>query len=160
MSIPKNDIEKDKLAHDYKLERYKFILAEQKRLNEHQNKVLAVFQTLCTAIVGGGVYVFYNWETLGIDSVIAANSIRGLYFLLVIVAIYAILSMIASMMSWFDYRKEEVELLDETVHENYRKQPTMSNLFRWTETYIILFIVISLLFIRYFMVNSILSSIH
>ena len=47
MSIPKNDIEKDKLAHDYKLERYKFILAEQKRLNEHQNKVLVDKSSEC-----------------------------------------------------------------------------------------------------------------
>ena len=52
----------------------------------------------------------------------------------------------ASIISWFDYRNEEVDLLDEAVAPGFRTRPALRNLWRWYETYLSLFIVIAVAF--------------
>lgn len=49
----------DKLKNEYYLERYKFILSEQKRISESKYKHLALFQTLTTTILGAGIYISF-----------------------------------------------------------------------------------------------------
>jgi len=135
----------DKIKDAVKIERYKFILQEISNLNSNTHKFLNLFQTLATAIIGGAVLVFVNWKKLEISADVAIASIRALYWLLVILAIFLIIRVIANVFSWFDYRKEEVELLKEIVDENFRKPPTLKNIWRWDEFYIILFILVVLI---------------
>ena len=127
---------------DFKLERYKFILQEIHRLNENLHKYLALFQALATAIVGAGVAVFTVWEELNISAEMAKTGIRGLLGLLVILALFTVTSVIAGVFSWLDYRKEEVNLLNQEVERGFREMPTIKNLWRWYETYLVLFIFI------------------
>lgn len=139
-----------KNAGDFKLERYKYILQQLHSLNESVHKYLTLFQTLATAIVGVGIAVFVSWKELKIDANIAKLGIQGLFGLLTILTLFVIISIVASIFSWFDYRRDEVKILDEAVKSGYRKLPEWKNCWRWSETYIILFLIISLLVIYWF----------
>lgn len=127
---------------DFKLERYKFILQEVHTLNDNLHKYLALFQTLTTAIFGAGVALFVSWRQLNITVEVAITAMRGLLALLIILTLFVVSSLIAGILSWFDYRWEEVELLNETVKQGFRKPPSLKNFWRWYETYLIVFILI------------------
>jgi len=133
------------LKDELKVERYKFILQEIHSLNANIHKYITLFQILTTAIIGAIVFVLINWKKLDVPIEIAKIGIRGLYGLLVIVAAFIIFSILSGIFSWFDYRKEEVELLNKAVGDGFRKSPRLSNLWRWYEPYIILFVAIIVL---------------
>ena len=129
-------------SEDFKLERYKFILQEIHFLNENIHKYLALFQALATGVISAGVAVFVSWQKLNISVDTARMAIYGLLGLVVFLAFFVILFILAGMFSWFDYRKEEVELLDKAVGKGFRSAPKLGNLWRWYETYLILFIIV------------------
>jgi hypothetical protein len=124
---------------DFKLERYKYILQEIHSLNENLHKYLTLFQTLATVIIGGGISLFVGWQNLNISADVARAGIRSLLSLLVILTLYVVISILAGVFSWLDYRKEEVELLNRTVEAGFRQPPNIKNFWRWHETYLILF---------------------
>jgi uncharacterized membrane protein len=138
--------EKDQ-SISFKLERYKFILQEIHSLNENVHKYLTLYQTIASTIIGAGILVFVNWENWGIDSNTAKAGIQSLLGMLVMLSIFIIIQIIAGIFSWLDYRDEEVKLLDEVVKKGYRFSSKISNLWRWSETYFILFILIIAVFI-------------
>lgn len=130
------------LNQQFYLERYKYILQEIHALNENLHKYLSLFQTLATALATAGVAVFVSREQLDITPDIARAAIQGLLGLLVILAAFVIFSIIAGIFSWFDYRSEEVELLNKIFGAGFRKLPKKRNFWRWQETHAILFILI------------------
>lgn len=132
---------------DFKLERYKFILQEIHTLNDNQHKYLNLFQVLITAIIGGGVLVFVSWQQAKISADAARVAIHGLMWVLVILAAFLFVSIIAGAFSWFDYREEETKLLNEVVGTGFRKRPTWANFWRWNETYVLLFVSIAVIVI-------------
>lgn len=132
---------KDQKDNDFKLEYYKFILQEIRTLNENLHKYLALFQTLATLIIGGGIGIFVSWKSLKLDSATARVAIQGSLILLVLLTLFIALAIIANGLSWFDYRKEEVRLLDEVISPNFRKPPSLHNFWRWSETYVLFFII-------------------
>ena len=127
---------------DFKLERYKYILQEIYSLNDNVHKYLSLFQTLVTAIIGGGVTIFISWKSLNISAEVARVGIQGLLGLLIILTLFVIFSILAGAFTWFDYRNEEVELLDQAIKPGFRKPPKAINFWRWHETYLLLFIMI------------------
>jgi magnesium-transporting ATPase (P-type) len=135
---------KDK-ADDFKLERYKFILQQLNSLNEGTHKYIALFQTLLTAILGAGIAIFAAGRESKIDSYTAQLGIRAILWLFTILTLFVILSIIMNAISWFDYRKEEVEILSKEVNENFRQLPSWKNFWRWSETYFVAFLIITLL---------------
>lgn len=135
---------------EFKLERYKYILQQINFLNENLYKYLALFQTLTTAIVGGGIAVFVSWKELKIDAATARASIHGLVGLLVLLTLFVTISIIVGVTSWFDYRRDEVKLLDEVIAPGYRQPPRFQNLWRWHETYFIAFLGLMVLLIIVF----------
>lgn len=145
---------------DFKLERYKYILQELRSLNDYVHKYLALFQSLTTAIVVGGVAVFMSWRSLMISADIARVSIHALLGLVVILSLFIAISIIAGMFSWFDYRNEEVKLLDEVITTGYRKRPKIGNLLRWTETWILLFVIIITVIIVWFVESQVIPLIE
>jgi hypothetical protein len=48
-------------------------------------------------------------------------------------------------LTWLDYRTEECELTDTAVAAGFRSPPNRRNLVRWHETYIVAFVVVSLI---------------
>lgn len=152
MHSPKN-------IDEFKLERYKYILQEIRSLNENTHKYLTLFQTLATLIVGGGVGVFVGWKNLHINADVAIAAINGLLILLIVLALFVITSIVAGIVSWFDYRNEEVELLDQ-VQPGFRKKPSLRNLWRWNETYMMVFVIMVVVFTCVYVESQIIPHIH
>jgi hypothetical protein len=138
--------EKDQ-SISFKVERYKFILQEIHSLNENVHRYLTLYQTLATTIIGAGILVFVNWKGFGITPNTAKVGIQALIGMLVILSLFIIIQIIAGIFSWMDYRNEEVKLLDEVVRKGYRSPSKISNLWRWSETYFVLFILAIAVFI-------------
>ena len=62
--------------------------------------------------------------------------------------------------SWFDYRKEEVKLLDEEVGVGFRTPPQKGNWWRWYETHMILFVFLIVVTIVIFVETQIILQIY
>jgi len=137
----------------FKLERYKYILQQLNLLNENAHKYLALYQALATAIVGGCIALFVSWRGMQLNAEAAKIGIRAFLWLFIILTVFIIFSIIVSVFSWFDYRKEEVWLLDKEVGIGFRKLPRKSNFWRWSETYLTSFLItvaaVTYLFIEY-----------
>lgn len=132
---------------DFKLERYKYILQQLNSLNENVHKFLALYQALATAVIGGCVAIIVGWKGMSINVEAAKLGIRGLIGLLSILTIFIIFFLVSGVLSWYDYRREEVKLLDEVVGEGFRRPPNARNFWRWSETYLILFLIIIIIVI-------------
>ncbi|MEU4164866.1 hypothetical protein [Actinoplanes sp. NPDC026670] len=134
----------DKLGRsDFEVERYKYILQQLGASNENVHRFLAVYQSLATLIVGGGITLFVSYRKWEIPADVAKSGLLALGWLLCLVALFTILMIGANMASWYDYRKEECSLVNSVVDVNFRKAPRLANFYRWHETYIIVFIVVS-----------------
>jgi hypothetical protein len=144
----------------FQVERYKFILQEIHSLNENLHRYLTLFQTLITGILGGGIYIFISWKNLTIPPETAKVSLHSLVGLLIILTLFVVTSIIVGIISWYDYRNEEVDLLDEAVGKGFRKKPSATNIWRWHETYMIIFIVIIVAFISIYVSTQVIPLIH
>jgi hypothetical protein len=145
-----------KQGTDFELEHYKYILQQIHTLNDNIHKYLALFQTLATAIIGGGIWLFVSWRNLNIHADVVRASIQGLIGLLIILTLFVIISIGGGIFSWLDYRREEVELLNDVVRPGFRKMPTLRNFWRWYETYVIVFIITFVLVISIYVESQIL----
>ena len=134
--------QKNELADNLKLEYYKYVSNEIHSLNDNFHKFLSLFQTLATAIIGGGVAFLATWRNMNITPQTAVSIFRSLEGLLMLLATFILLSMIAGIASWYDYRKEETKLLNNEVDLDFRKTPKLRNLWRWSETYLVLFLIV------------------
>lgn len=141
---------------DFALERYKYILQQINAVNENVYRFLAIYQTLATALVGGALALFVGYRKWGIQPSVARAGMIGLMLLTTVIAAFAILLIIVGMLNWWDYRREECELTDVAVRPGFRRPPQKRNLFRWYETYIVLFIAGSIAFLWSYMLSFIL----
>ncbi len=135
------------LNDDFALERYKYILQQINAANENVYRFLAVYQTLAVAIVGGGLALFVGYRKWHIATSVAKTGIIGLMWLATVVAGCAVLLIVVGVLNWLDYRREECELTDVAVRPGFRKPPQVRNFYRWYETYIVLFIAGSIVFL-------------
>lgn len=134
----------------FQVERYKFILQEIHTLNENFHKYLILFQTLLTGILSGGVVIFTSWQNLAIPPEVVKLSIQSLLGVMIVLTLFVVTTIIVGVISWFDYRNEEVDLLDAMVGKGFRKKPSVSNIWRWHETYLIIFILVIVVSIYFY----------
>lgn len=146
------------IEKDFGLERYKFILQQIQALNENVYRFLAIYQTLTSTLVGGGLALFVGYRKWGIKTDTARSGIIGMMWLITIIAAFTILLIIAGILNWLDYRREECELTDTLVGMGFRKAPQPRNFMRWHETHIILFIIGSVVFLWVFILAYILPA--
>ena|SRR5690348_18251470 len=99
--MPKK-IQKNELAEELKLEYYKYVSNEIHSLNDNFHKFLSLFQTLATAIVGGAVAFLATWKNMNLTPQMAISILRSLEGLLILLAAFILLSMIAGISSWYD----------------------------------------------------------
>lgn len=149
-----------KREDEYKLERYKYILQQMQILNENAHKYLTLFQALATFIVGGGTYLFVSWRNLHISPDVARTSMQGLVGLLVLLTLFIIVSLLSGISSWFDYRKQEVRLLNEEVGVGFRIDPQIRNWWRWYEVHMMVFVFLIVMCIIIFVETQIIPYIH
>jgi hypothetical protein len=146
-------------TNEYKLERYKFILQQLNALNDGTHKYISLFQTLSTAVIGVGITLFATWRELKIDPAIARLGLKAVLGLFTILTVFVLLSIVVNAISWYDYRNEEVQLLEQEVGKDFRRAPDWKNLWRWNETYFVLFLLITTLIIWIFTIYWLLPSI-
>lgn len=132
------------------IERYRHILAQIGAANENVHRFLAIYQAIASAAVTAALALFVGYRRWGIAVGVARTGVIGLACLQTVAALFAILLIFIGMLTWLDYRREECELTDELVRPGFRKPPRIGNSFRWYETYIILFIVVSTGFLWFF----------
>ncbi|NIY67302.1 hypothetical protein SMALB_5355 [Streptomyces malaysiensis] len=69
----------------------------------------------------------------------------GLLILATVVAAFTSMLIVVGALAWLDYRNEECDITDQIVAPGFRKRPNPGNLFRWYETYLLLFILASVI---------------
>lgn len=137
-------------AHDFALERYKYILNQIHAVNENVYKFLAIYQALATTTIGAALALFVWYRHWGIPASIAREGVIGLMWLETIVAGFTGLLIFIGVLTWLDYRKEECELTDRAVYAGFRKPARIGNFVRWYETYILIFVAGSTLFMWFY----------
>jgi hypothetical protein len=141
---------------DFSLERYKYILQQIHAINENVYKFLAIYQTLASTLATGGIALFIGYKSWNITPAITRSSLIGLLLLITVIGLFTVLLVLVGIFAWLDYRREECELTDRYVHEGFRQRPRTRNFFRWYETYILAFIIISLIFMWWYAMQYIL----
>ncbi|WP_406342463.1 hypothetical protein [Streptomyces sp. NBC_00648] len=132
------------LRHEIVLERYRYILQQIHAINENVYRFLALYQAIATALVGGALALFVGYRKWGIEASVAQGGVIGLLSLTSVVAAFTVLLIVVGAFSWLDYRNEECDIAEEFVGADFRERPRPGNLLRWYETYVVLFIVVSL----------------
>ncbi|MDR7277238.1 hypothetical protein [Catenuloplanes atrovinosus] len=128
---------------DFRLARYQYILQQLSAANENVYRFMGVYQALASTLTGGILAIFVGYRSWGIDPGTARSGIIALLCLVTIVAAFSVLMVSIGVMSWFHYRSEECRLLDEAVGPGFRHPPSLRNFYRWYETYVVAFIVVT-----------------
>ncbi|WP_305786400.1 hypothetical protein [Symbioplanes lichenis] len=130
----------------FEVERYKYILQQLHTVNENVYRFLAIYQTLATVLVGAALALFVRYEDWGIRPGTARIGVVAILLLVTFVALFTLILIVMGMFTWWDYRKEECEFTGTAVRKDFRKPPEVGNIWRWYETWIGLFILLSISF--------------
>lgn len=131
------------VRREFALERYRYILQQIHTVNENLHRFLAIYQTLATSLVAGVVALFVGYRKWGIAAGTARGGVIGLLVLTTVVAAFTATLVVVGALAWLDYRNEECDLTDEVVAPGFRKRPRTGNMLRWYESYVLGFIVVS-----------------
>jgi lysylphosphatidylglycerol synthetase-like protein (DUF2156 family) len=132
------------LRSDLTVERYKYILQQIHTSNENIYRFLAIYQALTTALVGAALALFVGYRGWHIAASVARTGVIGLLVLTTVVATFTVILILVGILAWLDYRNEECDLVDREVELGFRARPRTGNFFRWYETYVMAFIVVSI----------------
>ncbi|GHI95709.1 hypothetical protein [Streptomyces olivaceus] len=130
--------------NEFALERYRYILQQIHTINENAYRFLAIYQTLATTLTGVALTLFVGYREWDIEPAAARDGVIGLLTLATVVAAFTITQITVGALSWIDYRNEECDITDEFVAPGFRKKPRPGNLIRWYETYMLAFVIISI----------------
>jgi hypothetical protein len=134
-------MDREDRAHDFKLARLNFVLNEINSSNTAIFKLLTVYQTLVTAIIGALLGVAVNMSDAGSPRLFMAVA-TGLRSLFLVLSGFVAAIVLAQLFSWFDYRREETLILQGEVDFTFRSRPSWRNAWRWPETYLLAVIAI------------------
>ncbi|TRO62563.1 hypothetical protein [Streptomyces sp. IB201691-2A2] len=133
------------IRNEFALERYRYILQQIHAVNENGHRFLAIYQTLATTLVGAALALFVGYRRWEVEPATARGGVIGLLVLATVVAAFTVTQIVVGALAWLDYRNEECDITDEMVAPGFRKRPHPGNLHRWYETYVIAFILISII---------------
>ncbi|MFD8155970.1 hypothetical protein [Streptomyces malaysiensis] len=131
--------------NEFALERYRYILQQIHAVNENAYRFLAIYQTLATTLVGAALALFVGYRKWEVEPAIARGGVVGLLILTTVAAAFTVILILVGALAWLDYRNEECDITDEIVGQGFRERPRPGNLLRWYETYILLFILVSMI---------------
>lgn len=143
---------KEKLVADLTLERYRYVLQQVRSANENLYRFLSIYQALATLLVGAQVALFTNRKQWAIQPEVLRFGIIGLTVLVTVMALFTIMLILLGVQTWWHYRVEECDIAEKAAYPGFRKRPRMGNLFRWHETYIVGFIILSVTSMWFFVV--------
>lgn len=133
------------VRNEFALERYRYILQQINAVNENAHRFLALYQTLATALVSAALALFVGYRKWNVPPATARGGVIGLLVLVTVVAAFTGTLIVVGALSWLDFRNEECDITDEVVGPGFRKRPRPGNFLRWYETYVLLFILVSLI---------------
>ena len=133
------------VQNEFALERYRYILQQIHAVNENAHRFLALYQTLATALVSAALVLFVGFRKWGLEPATARGGVIGLLVLVTLVAIFTSMLIAVGTLTWLDYRNEECDITDEVIGPGFRKRPQPGNFLRWYETYVLLFILVSVI---------------
>lgn len=146
MAAPGETRPKTRAVRDeFALERYRYILQQIHAVNENAHRFLAIYQTLATTLVGAALGLFVGYRKWEVAPATARGGVIGLLTLTTVVAAFTVTLIVVGALAWLDYRNEECDITDEMVGPGFRKRPRPRNLLRWYETYVLLFILASVI---------------
>jgi len=146
--------------HEFTSERYKFILQQIHVTNENVYRFLAIYQTLMTVLVGAQISLFVWYKRWGLSAHTGRVGLVALLLLESMIACFTRLMVIIGTITWVDYRNEECDLTDRMVYVGFRERPKKKNFFRWYETYIALFVVLTIAIIWLLSFVFLLPNVH
>ncbi|WP_431990437.1 hypothetical protein [Streptomyces albogriseolus] len=133
------------LRNDLALERYRYVLQQIQTVNENAHRFLAIYQTLATTLVATALALFVGYRKWELEADTARGGVIGLLTLTTVVAVFTGILIVVGALAWLDYRHEECDITDELVGPGFRKRPRPGNFLRWYETYVVLFILVSVI---------------
>ncbi|MEU4924922.1 hypothetical protein AB0G54_00105 [Streptomyces yokosukanensis] len=133
------------VRREFALERYRYILQQIHAVNENAHRFLALYQTLATALVSGALALFVGFRKWDIPAATARGGVVGLLTLTTVAAAFTCTLIVVGVLAWLDYRHEECDITDELIGPGFRKRPRPGNFVRWYETYVLLFILVSVI---------------
>jgi hypothetical protein len=139
--------EKADLAKEITKLRYQHILKQIQFVDANVFRFLAIYQTLISALVAGQVLLFVNRQHWSLGASTARVGLVAILVLETLAGVFASLMIIIGVWNWIDYRSEECDISDAVLGRSFRQRPSLSNWYRWYETYLIVFIFCSLIII-------------
>lgn len=133
------------IRNEFALERYRYLLQQIHAVNENAHRFLALYQTLATALVSAALALFVGYRKWDLTADTARGGMIGLLTLVTVVAAFTGTLIVVGALAWIDYRNEECDITDEIVGPGFRKRPRPGNFLRWYETYVVSFILVSVL---------------
>ncbi|MEU4463328.1 hypothetical protein AB0G20_06400 [Streptomyces sp. NPDC024017] len=133
------------VRNEFALERYRYVLQQIHAVNENAHRFLAIYQTLATALVSAALALFVGYRKWELAAATARGGVIGLLTLTTMVAAFTGTLIVVGALAWLDYRNEECDITDEVVGPGFRKRPRPGNFLRWYETYVLLFILVSVI---------------
>ncbi|CAM5552047.1 hypothetical protein [Streptomyces afghaniensis 772] [Streptomyces afghaniensis] len=133
------------VRNEFALERYRYVLQQIHAVNENAHRFLAIYQTLATALVSAALALFVGYRKWDLAPATARGGVIGLLTLATVVAAFTGTLIVVGALAWLDYRNEECDITDEVVGPGFRKRPRPGNFLRWYETYVLLFILVSVI---------------
>jgi hypothetical protein len=121
-------------------ERYRYILAQKALLNSASFRLLALYHVIGTSLIGAGVWLILNWKALGLLPSVTGSALYALLLLLAGASLFLVVSLIAGIVAWYQYGKEEASIISQATGES-TTGPQMGNILRWYETYMIVYAV-------------------
>ncbi|WP_417835202.1 hypothetical protein [Thalassospira xiamenensis] len=122
--------------NDLTLERYKYILDQKRWLNQVSFRLTSMFQLIAIAIFVGQYKVILDHSNGMVSKDIAVSASMVLLLVSVMVSVFGIGMVVSGMFSWFQYKKEEVNI--EILSGDLQSElPKFWNFVRWYESYII-----------------------
>ncbi|WP_281544672.1 hypothetical protein [Grimontia sp. SpTr1] len=138
--------EKNSTSQQLAVERYKFILDKIKYLDGIHNSSFSYLQKstiLMTTSITGVLLALIEGK---IELKTANLAIASAGLISSIIILFLILTSLAVIFSWLDYREEEVELLEKVECDIGRKKPIIGfkKVMRWSETHLIILLSVML----------------
>nr|AVJ40384.1 hypothetical protein CLM75_24710 [Pseudomonas lurida] len=126
---------------DFTLERYKYILERKQSLNEATFKIAAIYQVIIVALGLAQFNVIAMTSSKSITLSTAEFASTCLLCMLAILTLLIIALLLGGIFSWLKYRSDERNI-EIQIFGKSREPTSISNIFRWYETYIALIVIL------------------
>ena len=123
---------------DLVVERYRFILGQISAANGAMATLLTFYHGAIAAVVAGVSFALGGTSQSAVMRSLIILALDGAILVVGILSVFVALQVIAHVFSWFDLRKEEVNLL--SAQGINRAPPKWRNAWRWSELYLLVFV--------------------